>query len=201
MKKALIILVLIIMLTACVKPPPRSETNVCRIFHQYPTWYWDTQATQRKWGVPISVQMAIIHEESHFRMGAKPGRRKLLGFIPWARKSTADGYAQVLNQTWRLYLRETHQHSAPRWSFAKATDFIGWYAARAQRRLGIAKTNAYALYLAYHEGLLGYQQKTYLHKAWLVDVAKRVQQYADRYRWQLRKCHNRLPRKPWYRFW
>ena len=41
--------------------------------------------------------MAIIKQESSFIADAKPDRRKLLGFIPWKRKSSARGYAQAID--------------------------------------------------------------------------------------------------------
>ena len=195
-----IVIVLVVCGLASCTRPPHVQTNICKIFRQYPSWYWDAQRAQRKWGVPISVQMAIIHEESHFKAGAEPRRKKLLGFIPWARPSSAEGYAQAVNPTWHLYLMQTGQRSAPRTSFAKALDFIGWYATRAKRQLGISKTDAYALYLAYHEGLDGYRQRSYLRKGWLIAVAQRVQGYANLYHAQLIRCQRSLPRYHWWRF-
>ena len=67
-------------------------------------------------------------------------------------------------------------------------DFIGWYANQAHRRAGIPRSNAYDLYLAYHEGIGGYQRKTYLRKAWLMPVARKVANRAQTYRSQLAYC-------------
>ena len=41
--------------------------------------------------------------------------------------STAKGYAQALDSTWRSYLQHNNLKQANRSSFASATDFIGWY--------------------------------------------------------------------------
>ena len=153
---------------------------------------------QRRWGVPISVQMAIIHQESHYRGNARPAREKILWVIPWARPSTAEGYAQAVNGTWRLYLKQTRRSHANRSNFASATDFIGWFGRRAHYKLGVRRDNAYALYLVYHEGVGGYLQKTYLRKPWLMRVATHVSMMAKRYQAQLQRCEASLPQPHWW---
>ncbi|MEM1244318.1 MAG: hypothetical protein AAGG80_05800 [Pseudomonadota bacterium] len=200
-KKIAIPLFIFLTLTACVTQPPNNINNMCSVFMQYPHWYWTTQRTQRRWGVPISVQMAIIYQESRFRAYARPPREHLLWIIPWFRPTSADGYAQAINETWRRYKAETGHHFAKRDNFKDADDFIGWFAYRAHRQLGISRANAFRLYLAYHEGIQGYRWGTYRRKRWLIDVAKRVQRKAWTYDWQLRRCRSELPTKPWYHFW
>ena len=191
---------LALFVTACVPEPPKNQDNVCEIFSQYPEWYWAAQDTQREWGVPISVQMAIIHQESHFKGTAKPPREKLLWVIPWKRPTSAYGYSQALDKTWQHYKRMTGRHGS-RDEFEAAADFIGWYATLAHARAGIAKDNAYALYLAYHEGIGGYIAGSYRQKAWLMTVAHAVSAEAALYQSQLAVCAARLPRKPWWRLW
>lgn len=187
-----------IFLCGCSTPPPKHQNNICAIFKEYPHWYWATLNTQHRWHVPIGVQMAIIGEESHFQSSIRPPRGKLLHWIPWFRETSAEGYAQALNNTWRLYLQETHQRSASRSNFAKSVDFIGWYAHRVHRAIGIPINNAYAIYLAYHEGIQGYLQKDYMHEPWLMAVARKVQRRANLYHRQLIHCENKLSRKPWW---
>ncbi|WP_367605861.1 hypothetical protein [Legionella sp. W05-934-2] len=189
------------MLNGCVQQPPDNVNNVCSIFQQYPEWYGDAQRVQSHWQIPIPVQMAIIHQESRFNGRAKPPRTKLLWVIPWKRPSTASGYTQALNMTWQQYKNERGGAFASRDEFGKAVDFIGWYAHRARKRAGISAANAYALYLAYHEGIGGYMRKTYLQKEWLVNVARKVKQRAIIYENQLERCKNSLPGKSWYQIW
>ena len=55
--------------------------------------------------------MAFILQESSYIQGAKPERTKLLGFIPWKRKSSAFGYAQALDGTWERYKKEAKKLS------------------------------------------------------------------------------------------
>lgn len=200
MKKSLIIILAVLLLSSCVTPPPKDTDNVCRIFKQYPKWYWATQEAQRNWGVPISVQMAILQQESHFKAKAKPPRRWLLGIIPWFRPSSASGYTQALEETWDDYKKTTGNTIASRDNFRDATDFIGWYVCRTHQRLGISKFNTYALYLAYHEGAGGYQRKTYLKKPWLINVAKRVAYRSRLFAQQLKGCQSSLKVKHWWNF-
>lgn len=187
--KTLIPLCLIVLLVGCVTTPPRRLDNVCHIFKQYPRWYRDALDVEHRWRVPIAVQMAIIHQESKFDARAQPERTKLLWIIPWKRPSTAYGYTQALQGTWAVYKRSQGGLWASRENFSDGVDFIGWYANEAYKRAGIPRDDAYALYLAYHEGIGGYQQKTYLRKSWLIPVAHKVSARSKIYQAQLASCH------------
>ena len=160
--KPFILILLALFLTSCAKQPPANIENVCHIFHEYPQWYRDAKDVERRWKVPVPVQMAIVHQESKFRAGAKPPRSKLLWIIPWARPSTAYGYAQALNGTWKEYKRENGGLFSARDSFGDGVDFIGWYANSAYRKAGISRSDAYSLYLAYHEGVSCHHSLFYL---------------------------------------
>ncbi len=175
------------------RTPAAAHRNVCMLFEEQPDWYRDAKNTDQQWGVPIATQMAIIHQESHYLAAAKPIKAKVFGVFA-VHPTTAVGYAQVIDQTWHLYLQQTHQFSADRQSFASASDFIGWFARRAQQQLGISKDNTYELYLAYHEGLQGYRQGDYKRKRWLIEVASHVSEQAKRYQHQLLHCQSRLDR-------
>lgn len=188
-------------LDGCVTAPPSNIHNVCSIFKQYPTWFWSAQEVQKKYKVPISVQMSIVFQESRFRSHAKPPRRKLFGFIPWSRPTSAYGYAQVVDPTWRHYQQATGRYDADRHHFDDALYFIGWYSQQAKKRAGISPRDPRNLYLAYHEGIGGYLRGSYKKKRWLVQVADKVAVKARGYHRQLLGCIKHLPRKPWWRFW
>ena len=64
--------------------------------------------TERKWGTPISLQLAIIKMESDFDWLAKPPRHKLFKVIPYKRKSSSLGYSQAIKGTWEQYKNETN---------------------------------------------------------------------------------------------
>lgn len=196
----LLVILASLVLTGCVSRPPSDVNNVCQIFRQYPKWYTDSLDVQRRWRVPVAVQMAIIHQESKFNGRARPPRTKLLWVIPWKRPSTAYGYSQALNSTWALYKRSQGDIFASRSDFSAGVDFIGWYANEAYKRARIPRTDAYALYLAYHEGIGGYQAQTYLRKSWLIPVAHKVSARAQIYQEQLNHCQKSLA-KPWYARW
>ncbi len=187
--RAIIFVLCILSLNACVSPPPPSDlNNVCNIFRQYPSWYKHAKDVERRWRVPVPVQMAIIHQESKFDAHARPPRTKLFFVIPWKRPTTATGYAQALHGTWKEYKQSNGGLLSSRHSFADGVDFIGWYANIAHRRAGINRSDAYPLYLAYHEGVGGYQRKTYLRKAWLMPVARKVEARSQLYATQLNSC-------------
>jgi hypothetical protein len=196
--RIVVFLLFSILLTACVSKPPADINNVCNIFRQYPKWYRDAKDVERRWKVPVPVQMAIIHQESKFNARARPPRRKLFYIIPWKRPSSAYGYAQVLHGTWKHYKQNNGGLFSSRDHFGDGVDFIGWYANQAHIRAGIPRTDAYSLYLAYHEGIGGYQRKTYLRKAWLIPVARKVQARSQLYTWQLNSCRKSLKSHSWF---
>ena len=155
-------------------------------------WYKATKRVRDKYGTPIHVQLAIIRQESSFRHNARTDREYLLWVIPWGRKSTAYGYAQVKDATWDWYKDKTGNKGADRDRFEDAVDCIGWYSDISQRTLGISKWDAYNQYLAYHEGHGGFKRRTYLKKKWLVNVAKKVDGYSKTYAAQLSRCEDDL---------
>ena len=191
----------VIALSSCTTAPPNRIENICSIFRQYPDWYWSAKKVRSHWGIPISILMAIIYQESRFNATAKPPREKLLWIIPWFRPTSAYGYSQAVNNTWQRYKRDTGQSGASRDAFEDAADFIGWYANQAHIRVGISKTNTRAIYLAFHEGIGGYSRGTHLKKKWLLAVANKVEARAWVYNSQLIRCEASLPQKPWWRFW
>ncbi|KTD30692.1 MULTISPECIES: hypothetical protein [Legionella] len=178
------------LLVSCVSKPPSDVNNICRIFNQYPQWYRDAKDVERRWRIPVAVQMAIIHQESKFDGRAKPPRTKLLWVIPFKRASSAYGYTQALRTTWRQYKKAESGGGmfASRDVFSDAVDFVGWYANQAYRTAHIPRDDAYLLYLAYHEGIGGYQRKTYLKKPWLIQVARKVKARSQIYQAQLNQC-------------
>lgn len=179
-------------LSACATAQPRDASNVCSIFTEKRGWHKAAVNAQEKWGTSMHIPMAFMYQESTFRAKAKPPRRKLLGFIPWRRLSSAYGYAQAIDGTWNQYLRSTGDYWRVRHDFADATDFIHWYIATLSRQNGISKADAYNLYLSYHEGPAGYARKSYAKKPWLMKVATGVQIRSQTYATQYAQCRDSL---------
>jgi len=173
------------------KPPPRNLDNACSISKQRPNYIKAFEATERKWGVPVHVQMAIIHQESKFRADARTPFRYVLGVIPMGRQSSAYGYSQALDATWDEYRKATGRRGAKRDRITDASDFMGWYMNESLRRNNIALDDARNQYLAYHEGNAGYARGSYRKKSWLVRVAANVDARAQMYGSQLATCGKR----------
>ncbi len=176
----------------CGTSPPSDVNNICTIFTEKKGWYQDAANSTTQWGSSIWVMMAMMHQESKFKASAKPPRKKIFGFIPGSRPSDAYGYSQALESTWDGYKHSVGRYGADRDDFSDAIDFIGWYNHQSYKRSGIKKTDTYRLYLAYHEGHGGYNRATYRKKAWLVDVARKVDRKATSYHKQLRVCEDSL---------
>ena len=187
--------IIFIFVVACTKIETTNTADSCILFKEKKNWYKATKKSYDKWNTPISLQLAIINQESSFQQFAKPKRKRLFGIIPGSRPSTAFGYAQVTNPTWNWYKSRTGNSNASRANFNDVTDFIGWYVNQSNKMLGINKNDFYNQYLAYHEGQGGWNKKTFKTKEWLIEVAKKVELNANKYNEQLKLCENKLNKK------
>ena len=197
----LAVFMVVALLPACVTSPPEQVDNVCDIFREKSGWYEDAKESRARWGVPVSVSMAFMHQESRFVATAKPPRKKLWGVIPGPRPSDVYGYSQAKDSTWEWYQRSTGNYGADRDDFGDAIDFVGWYNNVSHKELGIDKQDAFRLYLAYHEGHGGYRKQSYRSKDWLVDVARKVDRQARQYNSQLQECSEELEPRGWFDWW
>ena len=194
MSRLLRALILLVFVAACGSAnysAPRNLDDACSIVSQRPNYLKAMERTERRWGVPVPVQMATIYQESKFVGNARTPRQYALGVIPMGRQSSAYGYSQALDGTWEEYLDETGRWRAKRDDIDDATDFMGWYMHGTTERLGISKGDAERQYLAYHEGRNGYARGSYRRKAWLMRVADEVAQRAVVYEAQLLACGRR----------
>lgn len=171
---------------------PNDPDNICTIFFENSYWYQSAEKAFAKWRIPIPVLMAIMHQESRYQADARPPRTTCLFIFPGPRPSSAYGYSQALDGTWKKYKQETGNWGADRDDFGDAIDFIGWYCLQSHKKCKIAVNDAYHMYLAYHEGQGGFSRKTYRTKKYLKKIARRVQQKAKRYSSRLRSCEKKL---------
>src|SRR6056297_4048549 len=119
-------------------PPPSNLDNACSILEQRPQYKRAFNATERRWGVPVHVQMATIHQESSFDGNARTPFRYALGVIPMGRQSSAYGYSQALDGTWDEYKRREGKPRAKRNRIRDASDFMGYYMNITRERNGIS---------------------------------------------------------------
>ena len=185
-----IFLTLLILFVSACSSIPTNTSDSCSIFNERYLWYKYVKKTEKKWGTPIYVQLAIIKMESDFDWLAKPARQKLFKVIPFKRPSSSFGYSQAVKGTWKQYKNETGNKLARRTRFKDSVDFIGWYTNKTETILKISKQDAFRQYLAYHEGWGAY--KNYKNKPKVIGLANKVKKQANRYKSQLKKCQKRL---------
>jgi hypothetical protein len=193
-----IFLVLMVILISACSSIPQNTSNSCSIFNERYLWYKHVKNTEKKWGTPIHVQLAIIKMESDFDWLAKPARQKLFKVIPFKRPSSSFGYSQAVKGTWKQYKNETGNKLARRTRFKDSVDFIGWYTDKTESILKISKKDAFRQYLAYHEGWGAY--KNYKNNQKVISLAKKVKKQSDKYEAQLKKCQKRLNRNKYIVF-
>ena len=186
--------VLLLLLASCgggSSTAPRNMDDACSVLRQRPAFLPAMAKTERRWGVPVPVQMAAIYQESKFIGTAKTPHQYALGIIPMGRQSSAYGYAQALDGTWDEYRKDQGRYGARRDRIADATDFMGWYMDGSTQKLGISKTDAKSQYLAYHEGRKGFANGSHRRKAWLMEISGQIQSRAVMYDRQLQTCRRR----------
>ena len=197
LNKKLLIIILFFLISAC-SSIPKNTADGCSIFSERYLWYKHAKKTERKWGTPIYIQLAIIKMESDFDWLAKPERKKIFKVIPYKRPSSSFGYSQAVKGTWRQYKKETGNKLATRTRFKDSVDFIGWYTNKTEKILKISKKDAFRQYLAYHEGWGNY--KNYKNNQKVIILAKKVEEQASKYKKQLKKCQKKLNRNKYIIF-
>ncbi len=188
------VLSLLVLSAGCATRPPQQPDDLCQVFAERPGWHRSAVRMQRKWKIPVPIAMAFVHRESSYRARARPPRTRFLWLFPGPRPSSAFGYAQATDPTWREYVQEAGSWFSDRDDFADAIDFIGWYNDRSHRRLGIARNDAYRLYVAYYAGPGGYRAGKWRRNKTIRRYASIVSDRAARYQAQYRRC-GRAPRR------
>jgi len=173
---------------------PRNTVNACAIFDEKYLWYKFAKSTEKKWGAPIELQMAIIKKESGYDWLARPERTKLFKIIPWKRPSSSLGYSQAVVDTWETYKRSTGKKYVTRVLFKDSSDFIGWYVDQTYKKMKVSKKNYFRQYLYYYNG---WTNKT---RPESIPYAKEVSKTAKKYRAQIKRCQSKLNRNKYIIF-
>ena len=181
--------ILFLLLVSCSSIPSNTSDG-CSIFSEKYLWYKFAKKTEKKWGTPIHIQLAIIRMESDFDWLARPERQKIFKIIPYKRPSSSLGYSQAVKGTWKQYKEETGNKLASRVLFKDSVDFIGWYTNKTYQILKISKQDAFKQYIAYHEGWGNY--KHYKKNKKVIGLARKVQKQSKIYKKQLSQCSRKL---------
>jgi len=189
--------IILFLISAC-SSIPSNTSNGCSIFNERYFWYKHAKQSEKKWGTPVYLQLAIIKMESDFDWLAKPPRQKLFKVIPYKRVSSSFGYSQAVKGTWEQYKNETGNKLATRTRFKDSVDFIGWYTNKTTSILKISKNDAFKQYVAYHEGWGNY--KYYKKNKKIINLAKRVEKQSNVYKKQLINCESKLNRNKYIIF-
>jgi len=191
MSRIILAMAAVVLLSSCgarYSTAPRNLDNACSIVSERPSYLRAFKNTQRKYGVPVPVLMAIIYQESKFISNNRPPHRYALGVIPVGRQSSALGYSQALDGTWEEYQRDSGGRGADRTQIEDAADFMGWYMVQTVEETGVPLNDTRNQYLAYHDGRSGYLRGTWRSKRWLIRIANEVADRAVLYNSQLQAC-------------
>jgi len=122
-------MIVVLVLGSCGGPgdfsAPRQLDDACSIVSERPEYLRAFRAVERKYGVPVPSLMAIIYQESKFIGNNRTPHQYALGVIPVGRQSSAFGYSQALDGTWKEYQQSAGGSRARRDDINHATDFMG----------------------------------------------------------------------------
>lgn len=191
--KLLLLLLLVSYLASCAISPtsagvgeskPKDVDNICKIFSEKSKWVAPAQQSYSQWGIPVELMMAIIRHESSFRSQARPLDKR------GKRLSSAYGYAQAIDGTWKIYRRENNKPRADRTKFSDAIDFVGWYSSKSiSKGDNISPFDVNALYVFYHDGWGALPEDGSRElKPEVLKVAAKIYKQTLLYHRQLKKC-------------
>ncbi len=167
------------------------KQDACKMLIENPDWLHAIRQSHLKWGTPMSIQLSFVYHESSFVYNARPIKKKKGYTFGTEYASSALGFSQALNGAWGDYNKEQKPVNAKRTNFGDSVDFIGWYNSKSFK-MGIKPTDAYNLYLAYHEGRRGWQKGYHKKQKWLLNYAKSVQKKSEVYSKQINNCNLRI---------
>ncbi len=163
---------------------PSNIENLCAIFEEKPHWYLHASAAAKRHHlISMPIIMAIMYQESSFKANERNGSRP---------ENTAYGYPQAIQPTWESYMKSQKRPNAKRYKFEDSVDFIAWITRENMNYLNIKFSDAYHLYLAYHEGSNRYGEGEWKSNKELKEIAASVQKNTERYERQLKECEHRL---------
>ena len=179
----------------------QTNLNPCQYFFTHPQRLQIHQSVANKWHISTGTQLAVLLQESNLSAYARADQRHWINRIFSTKKISAYGYAQAIDRTWGQYQQTQNKQFASRHNYHDATDFIGWYLSTISKQTHIPTTQTEKLYLAYHEGIKGYQKQTYKNKPQLQKISHKVAQQGQAIDQAIDQCQYQLRWKlKWFKY-
>ena len=166
---------LMALILALIPTISKAQTrDVCTLISRNPAWQSDLQTVEAKWQVTPGTVLAVLDQESRFNPNARGAG------AGGANPSSNFGFAQANLRTWNWFLRDTGRRAGSRSDFALSADFVGWHFATMERRIGTARSNISAHYLAYKMGEGGYKRGASARSRTLADqISARARRFDE----------------------
>jgi|AntRauTorckE5430_2_1112549.scaffolds.fasta_scaffold00318_18 hypothetical protein len=166
--------------------PVDYDRRICHVIQSNWGWARALKRVSKDYDISPGLLLSVIYHESGFRPNVRPKPYMVFGVIPW-QVSSAYGYGQIKQETWDWYKSHNPGWFQSRTQFPDTLNFIGWYYSLFLKKTE-TKTVHRDFYLAYHEGLGGYQRGTYHGNDWLIKKAESVALRAKLYDEKLNDC-------------
>ena len=178
-----------LLLSGCVHEytPTDYDQRICMVVNNNWGWAHSLASASKVYQMSPGLILSVIYHESSFNSHARPPREKIWGLIPW-RQSSAYGYGQVKDETWAWYIEKNPARFVSRTSFHDTVHFIGWYYSVFKHKERHSDTPYADFYIAYHDGIGGYERHSEKNNTWLQNKAKSVSDRALAYDKQLKHC-------------
>ena len=79
----IVLSLILIFVVACTTMKPKNTADSCILFNEKKNWYKATKKSYDKWNTPISLQLAIINQESSFQTICKTKKKKIIWYNSW----------------------------------------------------------------------------------------------------------------------
>ena len=181
---------LIIRLTFVLFLPNICLSNICDYYYQYPNRYRSQKTLAAQGMLPLTDVHAILLSESSLEAFSAPR-----GSFFQKPKSTAYGYAQVVDGTWQDFTEGHPENWLFRVNFYDSVAFIQWY--RMAHGHLLRSTRLYDYYLLYHDGPKHYIARSFKSQK----LAQKVEHLAMDMRRDFSRCEAKVQWKAnWHAF-
>lgn len=168
-----------------------SDTLACEIFRERKDWFGAAEQTERRWGLPVSHQLAFLTEDWDLEHGKVPTKWR----PDWTRPDRPPPGINpgFFAPTWEQYKSQADRASASPNNIDDTFDFMGWYFATLAPKENISPYDPVAQYILWRHGPDLYRSGEWRRNLWLNGQANRFADRARLYMSDLENCD--LPKK------